>query len=422
VNSSIALKYPRILNLIARIGLCTLVLILGTMVAMLMGETEGLALADLSGASVHAVAASAHSDVLYAGLTGGSQLTGIYRSEDNGRTWQLVSSGPGPAINALAVHPVSDAVIYAGTAGGPAATTDSLWRSDDGGQTWHRFTMMLPADPDGELLAVSALAVDPDEPGVLYVGTDGHGVYRISDDNGDNSYKLVGGISLYYAHVNSVVVGPDNWLYALTDEGLFATGGNVWQELSPPEWAVSLAVAPDDSQTLYVGCVSTGAYRTTDGGQTWESINNGLEMIPGAALRVTALAVDEEDSNHIVAATAYGVGEVAVQLVPWGIYESHDAGRSWTQLAGADEVVTQLTINQGVISAAMANGLARYGEPVRPAPAIAFPDLCSLTSPNGIQVLILILTIGLAGLALVGRIEWMRRHGQAPAQQAVGCR
>lgn len=58
-----------------------------------------------------------------------------------------------------------------------------------------------------------------------------------------------------------------------------------------------------------------------------------------------------------MAATAYGVGG---QLVPWGIYESYDAGHSWTQLAEADEVVTQITINQGVISVATANGLARY--------------------------------------------------------------
>jgi photosystem II stability/assembly factor-like uncharacterized protein len=330
------------------------------MVVPLM-ETQGLTIADLSDASVRAIATSAHGDVLYAGLTGGPQPAGVYRSDDNGRTWQLVSSGPGAAINALAVHSVNDAVIYAGTVGGLAATTDSLWRSDDGGQTWHRFTMILPANPYGELPAVNALAVDPNQPGVLYVGTDGHGVYRIEDDNGRNSYKLVGGISLYDAHVNSVVVGPDNWLYALTDEGLFVTDGHVWQKLSLPELAVSLAVAPDDPQTLYVGCISTGAYRTTDGGQTWEPINNGLEMIPGAALRVTALAVDEKDPNYVVAATSYGVGD---QLVPWGIYESSDAGRSWTRLTEADEVVMQLTINQSVISAATANGLARYEKPI----------------------------------------------------------
>jgi len=366
MNSSTAFRRRRILNLIARIGLFILILILGTVVVPLMDASEGLVLADLSGTSVRAMATSARSDVLYAGLTGGPQPAGVYRSEDNGRTWRLISSGPGKAINTLAVHPASDTVIYAGTAGGLAATTDSLWRSDDGGQTWHRFTMILPANPDGELPAVNALAVDPNQPGVLYVGTDGHGVYRIEDDDGYNSYKLVGGISLYDAHVNSVVVGSDSRLYALTSDGLFVTDGDAWQKLSLPELAVSLAVAPDDPQTLYAGCVSTGIYRTTDGGRTWEPVNNGLAMIPGAALRVTALAVDEQDSNHIVAATAYGLGEFAVQLVPWGLYESRDAGRSWTKLAEADEVVMQLSINQGVISAATANGLARYGEPSEP--------------------------------------------------------
>jgi photosystem II stability/assembly factor-like uncharacterized protein len=402
-------KKVRILNLIARIGLFALILSLGTMTALMMGETEGLALADLSSASVRAVTIATHGDVLYAALIGGPRPAGIYRSDDNGRTWQLVSSGL-VTIKALAVHPANDAVLYAGTAGGQAATTDSLWRSDDGGQTWRRFVMSLPTNPDGVLLPVNALATDPNQPGVLYVGTGGHGVYRIEDDEGRNSYKLVGGLSLYDAHVNGLVVGPDSRVYALTGHGLFVTDGSAWQKLSPPELAASLAVSPDDPQTVYAGCVSTGVYRTTDGGQTWEPINNGLEMIPGAALRVTALAVDEEDPNRVVAATAYGVGG---QLVPWGIYESHDAGRSWAKLAEADAVVMQLTINQGIISVVKANGLARYGEPIRPAPAIAFPSLRSLTNPSGIQVLILILTIGLAGLALVGQAEWVLRRDQA---------
>jgi photosystem II stability/assembly factor-like uncharacterized protein len=402
-------KKVRILNLIARIGLFALILSVGTMATLMMGETEGLALADLSDASVRAVATSTHSNVVYAALIGGLRPAGIYRSEDNGRTWQLVSSGP-VAIKALAVHPANDAVLYAGTAGGPAATTDSLWRSDNGGQTWRKFLLSLPANPDGVLPPVNALATDPNQPGVLYVGTDGQGVYRIEDDDGRNSYKLMGGLSLYDAHVNSVVVGPDSRVYALIGHGLFVTEGSAWQKLSLPELAASLTVAPADPQTLYAGCVSTGAYRTTDGGQTWEPINNGLEMVPGAALRVTALAVDEQDSNHVVAATAYGVGR---QLVPWGIYESHHAGRSWTKLAEADAVVTQLTINQGVISAVKANGLARYREPIRPGPAIPFPNLRSLANPSGIQVLVLTLTVGAAGLALVGRTEWLLKKAQA---------
>jgi len=397
------MKKIRVLNLIARFTLFAVILSLGTTTALITGETEGLALADLSGASVRAVATSTGGDVVYAGMIGGLQPTGIYRSDDNGRIWQVVSSGPGVAINALAVHAANDEVLYAGTAGGSAATTNSLWRSNNAGQTWHKFTLGLPTDSYGMTPTVNALAVDPNQPGVLYVGTDGQGVYRF--DEGRNSYELIGGLSLYNAHVNGLVISPDSLVYALTSDGLFVTGGDVWQRLeSLPELSVSLAVAPNDPQTLYAGSASTGAYRATDGGQTWERISSGLDLIPGAALRVSALAVDEQNPNHLVAATAYGVGS---QLARGGIYQSADAGLHWNQLAEADGVVMNLTINQGVVYAATANGLARYGEPNQPAPAISLPDLRPLTNPSGVQMLILVLTVALAGLALLGRAEWV---------------
>jgi photosystem II stability/assembly factor-like uncharacterized protein len=397
------MKKIRVLNLTARIGLFTLILSLGTMAALVTGETEGLALADLSGASVRAVATAPHGDAIYAGLIGGPQPTGIYRSDDNGRTWQVVSSGPGVAINALAVHPANEEVLYAGTAGGPAATTNSLWRSDSGGQTWRSFTLGLPTDAYGMMPSVTALAVDPNQPGVLYVGTDGQGVYRF--DEGRNSYELIGGLSLYNAHVNGLVIGPEGQVYALASDGLFVTDGRAWQKLeSLPELAVSLAVAPNDSQTLYAGGASTGAYRATDGGQTWQPISNGLEMIPGAALRVTALTVDGGNPDHVVAATAYGVGG---RIARGGVYESTDAGLNWAKLADADGVVINLTLNQGAVYAATANGLARYGEPVEPSPSLTLPDLRPLANPTGVQMLILVLTVALAGLALVGRTEWV---------------
>ncbi len=404
------MKKIRVLSLIVRIVLFTLILSLGTMAALVTGETKGLALADLSGGSVRAMATAARSNVIYAGLIGGPQPTGIYRSDDNGRIWQVVSSGPGVAINALAVHPANDAVLYAGTNGGPAATADSLWRSDNGGQTWHRFTLSLPANPYGMIPGVTALVVDSNQPGILYVGTDGQGVYRF--DEGRNSFDLIGGVSLYNAHVNGLVVGPDSRIYALTSDGLFVSRGYAWQKIeSLPELAVSLAVAPTDSQTLYAGGTSTGAYRATDGGRTWERISNGLEMMPGVALRVTALTVDDHNPAHVVAATAYGIGS---QLARGGIYESTDAGLNWTKLGNASGVVVSLTINQGMVYAATANGLARYGKLARSAPAIPLPDLRPLTNPTGVQVLILVLTLALAGLALAGRTEWVaRRHSQA---------
>ncbi len=406
-----AMKRLRVLNLMVRVGLFALILTVGTMAALVTGEKPGLALADLSGASVQAITTTADGDVLYAGLVGGPQPTGIYRTDDNGRTWQIVSSGPGVAVNALAVHPANDAVLYAGTSGGAAATTHSLWRSVNGGQTWSSFTLGLPADAYGLTPSVSALAVDPNQPALLYVGTDGQGIYRF--DEGRNSYELIGGISLYNAHVHSLVLSPDGRLYALTSEGLFLTDGDVWQKLeSLPELAVSLAVAPNDPLILYAGGASSGAFRAIDGGQTWERISNGLDMVPGAALRITALAVDEQDSNRVVVASAYGVGS---GLARGSIYESADAGLNWVKLDDADGVVMNLTFNQGVVYAATANGLTKYGEPNTGSPIFVLRDLRPLTEPTGVQMLILVLTAALAGLALIGRSEWVPGRGQITA-------
>ena len=200
----------------------------------------------------------------------------------------------------------------------------------------------------------------------------------------------------------------------MTNDGLFVTGRDAWQKIETlPELAVSLAVAPGDPQTIYAGGASTGAFRATDGGESWEPISGGLEMVPGSALRVTALTVDELDSNHVVAATAYGLG---THLARGGIYESADAGVNWTKLASADGVVKSLTLNQGIVYAATTSGLARYGKPAAAAaPAIALPDLSPLANPTGVQVLILALTIGLAGLALIGRREWVPVRSQATA-------
>jgi photosystem II stability/assembly factor-like uncharacterized protein len=404
-----AMSKKRTLNLLTRIGLFTLILSLGTLAALVTGETPGLALADFSGASIRAVTTAGDGQALYAGLVGGIQPTGIYRSDDGGRTWQMVNSGPGVGVNALAVHPSSDVVLYAGTAGGSATTTHSLWRSVNGGQTWRSFTLDLPSDAYGMVPTVTSLAVDPNQPGVLYVGTDGQGVYRF--DDGRSSYELVGGASLHNAHVKGLVVSPDSRMYALTDEGLFVTYGSSWQRLeSLPELAVSLAVAPQDSQVLYAGGSSMGIYRSTDSGQNWQPVSSGLEVIPGVALRVTALAVEERDPNHVVAATAYGVGS---RLAHGGIYESSDAGLSWTRLGEADGIVNSLTFNQGLVYAATANGLARYETQTTSSPAVFLPDLSLLANPNGVQVLILVLTAALAGLALLGRGEWVSGRRQA---------
>jgi photosystem II stability/assembly factor-like uncharacterized protein len=406
------MEKKRILNWLVRISLFTLILTLGTATALVAGETQGLAMADLSDVPVQVLTTAAQSDTLYANVRGDSSTAGIYRSDDNGVTWRSISAGPSVPLNALAVHPANEKVLFAGAEGGPVATTNNLWRSDNGGQTWRKFFLSLPANPDDVIPAVTALATDPQQPEALYVGTAGQGVYRFDVGADGQGYTLVGDVSLYNAHVKGLVVGADSRIYALTNNGLFVNAGADWDKLETlPEAAVSLAVASTDPQILYVGVPSSGVYRSRDGGQSWESISAGLDMAPGVALRVTALAVDEQNSDRVVVATAYGLGS---QLAGGGVYESLNGGGQWSKLGEAEAVVEKLSINQGTVYAATSKGLTHYGEPlVGTSPVIPVPALQPLANPNGLQLAILLLTIVMAGLALVGRTEWLLHRVRA---------
>ena len=93
-------------------------------------------------------------------------------------------------------------------------------------------------------------------------------------------------------------------------------------------------------------------------------------------------------------------------------------GVIWAVVVAALAIVwfgSNLILNQGVVYAATASGLARYGEPTSASPTVSLPNLRPLANPSGMQVLILILTVGLAGLVLLGRKEWVPGRSQALA-------
>jgi photosystem II stability/assembly factor-like uncharacterized protein len=160
---------------------------------------------------VHALAFNAAGQTLWLGAH-----TGLYRSEDGGRTWAqaaLPSHGnPGPDVMAIAPHPAKPDVIYVGTheAGVLKTTSD--------GKSWTAVNAGLRG------LDVHGLAVDPNTPDKLHalVREQGSGLYRTTD--GGQKWVRVddgpAGETKVLASVNIPTGMGGIFLYAGTGEGL----------------------------------------------------------------------------------------------------------------------------------------------------------------------------------------------------------
>jgi photosystem II stability/assembly factor-like uncharacterized protein len=148
---------------------------------------------------------------------------------------------------------------------------------------------------------VTALAVTPSQPGVVYAGTKSSGVYK-SLDNGNT------------------------WFYAN-------------QGLTNP-FVYSVAIDPHDPATVYAGTFGSGIFKSTDGGATWNPAGPGLN--DGAV--VYALAINPANPDIIFAGTrgsenitdnpnCQGEGPDGIDY-GGGIFLSIDAGAHWTKVDG----------------------------------------------------------------------------------------
>jgi len=177
------------------------------------------------------------------------------------------------------------------------------------------------------------LAVDPEAPETLYVGTSNEGIFKSLDGGGswDSQYGIE------HPRVTAVTVSPvDGAVYAGTEpSALFVSrdGGGSWRELeemrklpSQPTWSFPprpwtshvRAIAPSyhDPDLLVVGIELGGVLRSTDGGETWQ------DQRPGA-----------QPDCHSLAAHR-GAPELFYEAGGGGFARSPDFGHSWE---GVDE-------------------------------------------------------------------------------------
>jgi len=174
-------------------------------------------------------------------------------------------------LSAIAIPPAQPNTLYVGAKG------SGVWKTVDGGATWLPIADSLPT------VTVAALALDPTDTDRLYMVSRAEGVYR-SDDGGTSWQQR-----------------SDQDLQAIIHGGI-------------------LLIDPDSPSRLYVAS-SDGVQRATDGGATWQNVLSGGS--------VTGLVMDPTNPSHVYAALLHQADSGVA-----GIYETTDAGQTWTELTG----------------------------------------------------------------------------------------
>ena len=247
----------------------------------------------------------------------------------------------------IAVHPDNDNVWYVAVGSG------GVWKTENSGTTWS------PIFDDQASYSTGCITIDRNDPARIWVGSGenvggrhvgyGDGVY-LSPDSGA-TWKNMG--LKNSEHISKIVVHPNNsdvvWVASQGplwkkggERGVYKTtnGGKNWKRvLGNSEWtgATDLMIDPNDSQILYAatwdrhrtvaaymgGGPGSGIHRSTDGGETWEKLSNGL---PKSNMGKIGLALSPQKSNVVYAA-------IELDRTQGGVYRSEDGGSSWSKMS-----------------------------------------------------------------------------------------
>ena len=232
-------------------------------------------------------------------------------------------------INCIAFDPFDEDIIWIGSPGG------GLWKSNDGGANWSTNTDNLP------VIGVSYIAINPVNPQEMYITTgDAHAsdTYSIgilkSIDGGINwdTTGMQWGIT-DNKMVNKVIINPNytDSIFAVTDNNIMISpnGGQTWSKALDTNGIIligrfrDIEFKPNNQNTIYSVKQTTGGslvYRSTDRGQSWAKINNGIGPV--------------NKNRPLLAVTPANPDVVYVLFCKndysfHGIYKSSDNGDSW---------------------------------------------------------------------------------------------
>lgn len=241
----------------------------------------------------------------------------LVASSASAQVWRSAGLAGGD-VRALATDPRDPNIVYLGT------TDGHIFGSTDAGTSWR----LLGLAGGNSNAVVTALIVDPRNSAKIYASTwtreaagEGGGVF-VSSDRG--ATWLESGLGSHAARALAQAPSNPDILVAGALDGVFLSpdAGRSWNRVTPTADDElrnfdSLAIDPENADIIYAGTFHL-PWKTIDGGKHWLPIHQG--MIDDSD--VLSIAIDPTDRRRIFASACSG------------IYRSNTAGAMWEKIAG----------------------------------------------------------------------------------------
>ncbi|MGE5351939.1 MAG: YCF48-related protein [Acidobacteriota bacterium] len=230
---------------------------------------------------------------------------GVYTSADSGATWTQANSG-------LPSNPYFYSLISDGNLVLAALGSYGIYKWNDSGSAWQASSKGIQENIQVKSIAASG--------GSIYAGTFGAGVF-ISADEGSSWSKSNNGLN---ALRMTALASRGDSIFVLTQySGIFFADAGLlnWEFLNVPDYEnYFINVMAFDSKNMYVNAGQNGIIRSTDNGQSWEAVNNGIAQFREGFSVILA------HKNKMFAATYDSPG--------WkgALYFSTNAGDEWVKV------------------------------------------------------------------------------------------
>jgi photosystem II stability/assembly factor-like uncharacterized protein len=276
----------------------------------------------------------------------------------SGLHYREVGPWRGGRVTAVTGVPSQPLTYYMGTVGG------GVWKTTDAGHTWANLT-------DGQISvgSMGAVEVAQTNPSIIYAGTGsskirsnvsiGRGIYKSSDAGktwsflGLRDVGQIATIRVNPSNADEVFVASTGNPFAPTKErGVYRSrdGGKTWKQvlfLTPDLGAADLELQPGHPNVVFAtlwhglrkpwtiisgspASEGAGLYKSTDGGDTWNKLKDGL---PSELFGRANVSISNSAPDRIYALIEAKPGS--------GLYRSDDAGAHWHLVNGETKITTR---------------------------------------------------------------------------------